>query len=106
MKCQILKQFSFLFRITRQRAVIKTHRTESTFVTGPGKYTVCRRVRVLFSPGNCTGLDSEGVNPWNVAALLSDNNVLFFLVLFLQPGTYGPLQSKETKHGRNKHKRA
>ena len=49
-KFQILKHFSFLFHITRERVGIKTHRTESRFVTGPGKYTVCRRVRALFSP--------------------------------------------------------
>ena len=28
----------------------KKHRTESRFVIGPGKYTVCRRVRAIFSP--------------------------------------------------------
>ena len=48
-KFQILKQFSFLFRITRERVCIKTHRLER-FVTGPEKYTVCWRVRALLSP--------------------------------------------------------
>ena len=46
-----------------QRVGIKTHRTESGYVTGPGKLTVCRRVHALFSRlGNFTGLGSEGVN--------------------------------------------
>ena len=48
-KFQILRHFSFLFYVTRERVGIKTHRSESTFVIGPGKYTVCRRVRVLFN---------------------------------------------------------
>ena len=62
-KFQILKHFSFLFRITRDRVGIKTLRTESTFVTGPEKCTVCRRVRALFSPEILQAqLDSDGVN--------------------------------------------
>ena len=48
-KFQILRHFSFRFHITRERVGIKTHRTKWTFVTGPGKYTVCRRVRALSS---------------------------------------------------------
>ena len=49
-KFQILKHFCFLFRITRERVCIETHRTESRFVIGPGKYTLCRRVCALFNP--------------------------------------------------------
>ena len=41
---------------------IKTHRTESRFVTGPGKHTICRRVRALFSP--------EIVQAWAVRGLI------------------------------------
>ena len=71
MKLQILKQFCFLFCVTREKIDIKTHRTESTFVIGPGNgliyiyiYTVCRRVHAPFSTEIFTGLGSEGVKAW------------------------------------------
>ena len=61
-RVQILKHFSFLFHITRERVGIKTHRTESRFVIGPGKYTVCKCVRALFSP--------EILQAWAVKGLM------------------------------------
>ena len=48
-KFPVLKHFCFLFHITRERVGTKLHGTESTFVIGPGNYTVCRCVRALFS---------------------------------------------------------
>ena len=41
---------------------IKTRRTESRFVIGPGKYTVCRRMRAIFSP--------EILQAWAVKGLM------------------------------------
>ena len=66
-KFQILKHFCFLFRTTREKFGIKMHRTESWFVIGPGKYTVCRRVRAFFSPDFClfTGLVIERVKDFD-----------------------------------------
>ena len=66
-KFQILKHFCFLFRTTREKFGIKTHRTESWFVIGPEKYTVCRRVRAFLSPDFClfTGLGIERVKDFD-----------------------------------------
>ena len=67
MKFQVLTIFVFVFLfffvlITRERVGIKTHRTESRAVIGPGKHTACRRVRALFSP--------EIVQAWAVRGLI------------------------------------
>ena len=62
---QILEHLCFLFRIKSERVAIKTRRAESSFVTGPGKYTAFRRVRAPFRPDFFffffTGLGSKGV---------------------------------------------
>ena len=54
MKLQILKQFSFLFCVTREKIDIKTHRTESRFVIGPGNiYIYCLQAcACTFQHGN------------------------------------------------------
>ena len=71
MKFQILKQFCFLFRITRERIGIKTYATESRLLIGPEKCTVCRCVCAPFSPEIFTGLGSEGVKMVLIAAHLN-----------------------------------
>ena len=69
MKFQILKHFSFLFRITRERVGIKLNKTESTVVIGPGKYIVCRRVRELFCPDILQALAVKGLNIFRSVSL-------------------------------------
>ena len=66
------KHFCFLFRITRERVGIKAQRTESRFVMGPGKYTVCRRVRAFFSP--------EMLQAWAVNGLKVRIIILYWIL--------------------------
>ena len=87
-KFQILKSFCFPFRITRERVGIKTHITESRFVTGPGQYTACRRVRAFFSPENLQASAVKGLRMatpgspsfWRRERLLS--NLLFSFLVY------------------------
>ena len=65
----------FLFRNTRERGCIKTHRTESRFVMGPGKCAVCRRVRARFG--------QEIVQAWAVKGLSNMPLFRYVDILFI-----------------------
>ena len=62
---EILKHILVFFFTLQAKGLagMKAHRAESSLVTGPGKYTACRRVRAFFRPEllDFTGLGSKGV---------------------------------------------